>query len=852
MIGTSRPFGMLTGLQRSASRARPAARPRRRGGGRLRALHLLCLLLGLLLPTSARADTWGQYLVIIDDSGSMDQNDPRRLVVMAAAAIAGGLEESDQIALIGLNELAAGDTPRFVAPSELLPGRDGPEASLALTSDRLTRLTVHRGNTPCSAALERARAFLDANASAGAPQTLLLLTDGACNGGAVLPAERWLAGLRAHQEGRFRFVLLTHDGRERLDAELVRYGALTGWSGDNRISFDARSLLRAFAEVISFSRGLRLDGGGRPGLERTFAGARRVRVLAIAEAGADRIALVRQQAGAAAPIVGSPTFRSPDHGWSLRAAVESPRAAPYAASAATPGVDVLVLPSYGELVVEGVIAPCGAPPPLPWTQERPVRAGQPACAWARLVGDARETITPGDSFAFDLELCEDPACARASAMQPGADGTFNAQLGPAPEGGRHERTFRARGGALARPVLTRRGFAAMSFGIQALTRAGDPTPLHELDLGDLPKSTRESLSLSGRGAFPAGATADLSCLIEGDAAVRDCLTCAPQSPTLELQDPLSIQLDVGAAAFCPAVSEHGGQPLPVRMTLQVTPTGPAAAALSPYTLPIRGLLRYAALTPQRLEIQGGDERVLTVQVPSPVAGAVVIEPLTDGLSADLELQPVAASTRLQAPLGGAAPIELRVLAGECCEARTYSAALLLRAEAGGPALRVPLEIVVSAPSFWVCPGRKILRWGLGALAFLALIWLIRGFISPAKFTPGIVLAYAETHNALGKLREGDEGWLTIDRFAETKRGFYRPAALHLGGAKAPLPSLRRMSPTARAEARPGGGLVLIVSGGDTEQFSESRGWLPLEPGEHPVNARLILRREGNLYLMIRR
>jgi hypothetical protein len=178
---------MLTGLQRSASRARPAARPRRRGGGRLRALHLLCLLLGLLLPTSARADTWGQYLVIIDDSGSMDQNDPRRLVVMAAAAIAGGLEESDQIALIGLNELAAGDTPRFVAPSELLPGRDGPEASLALTSDRLTRLTVHRGNTPCSAALERARAFLDANASAGAPQTLLLLTDGACNGGAVLP-----------------------------------------------------------------------------------------------------------------------------------------------------------------------------------------------------------------------------------------------------------------------------------------------------------------------------------------------------------------------------------------------------------------------------------------------------------------------------------------------------------------------------------------------------------------------------------------------------------------------------------------------------------------------------------------
>src|SRR5690606_33052868 len=121
------------------------------------------------------------------------------------------------------------------------------------------RLGVHRGETPCRAALEHARALLEAAASAGAPQTLLVLTDGACNGGAVEPAERWLAGLRAHREGRFRFALLTRQGPERVDRALEEYGRRTGWRGDTRVAFDARSLLRAFAEVLSFSRGLRYD-----------------------------------------------------------------------------------------------------------------------------------------------------------------------------------------------------------------------------------------------------------------------------------------------------------------------------------------------------------------------------------------------------------------------------------------------------------------------------------------------------------------------------------------------------------------------------------------------------------------
>ena len=115
-----------------------------------------------------------------------------------------------------------------------------------------------------------------------------------------------------------------------------------------------------------------------------------------------------------------------------------------------------------------------------------------------------------------------------------------------------------------------------------------------------------------------------------------------------------------------------------------------------------------------------------------------------------------------------------------------------------------------------------------------------------------MLAYAESHAALSKLGEGDEGWLRIERFAETKRGFYRPATLHLGGASAPLPSLKRMAPSARIEAGDGGGATLVVDGEGTESFSESKGWSPLEPGRHPIHSRLLLRREGELYLLFRR
>jgi len=834
------------------------------------ALFSVCLVLPMILlgsrPASALSakgptETWGQYLVVIDDSGSMDANDPRRLVVMAAMAMAAALEDADQIAVVGLNELADGATPRLVSPRELVEAQAGATGPRELTGERVDRLAQHRGGTPCRAALTRAQELLEGAASAGAPQTLLMLTDGACNGGKVEGAEGWLGGLRAHREGRFRFVLLTRSGRERVEPELLRYAAATGWSGESRVSFDARALLRAFAEVLSFSRGLRYDDGGRVGLDRTFAGARNVRVLAIAEDGAETIDLSKVtgqvEGEVESSVEGGPTFRHPAHGWSLRCPSLGPGAEPYAVKAKTDGVDVLVIPSYGGLRVEAVIAPCEPRPALPWTRESPVRAGQPHCAWARLVGDTGETIVPGSSFAFELELCEEggegDTCERASAMQPDADGTFNAQLGAAPEGGRHERTFRAHGGALALPVTTKRAFQAMSFGISELRRAGAPEPVHSLELGELPMATIETITLEGRGAFPASASADVSCSIDGDAAIRECLVCRPSSPTVALQDPLSLQVEVGATPFCPAISDNSGQPLPVRMRLEITPKGEAAASLGPTVLPISATLKYAPNRERAISLMGGGEGTQKIAVPSPLSASVKVRVIGEDLPDDLFIEPESENVRLEAAVAGDVDhVTLRVASEDCCSPTTYRAELRLQAEAGGPELSVPLVITVQDPGFWVCPGKKILRWTLVGLGLLTLLWILRGFVSPAKFPSGVVLAYAESHSALSKLGEGDEGWLRIERFDETGRGFYRPGTLYLGGSKAPLPSLKRMAPSARIEACDGGGATLIVDGDGTEIFSESKGWTPIEPGAQPIHSRIILRREGELYLLFRR
>ncbi|MCB9611369.1 MAG: VWA domain-containing protein [Sandaracinus sp.] len=807
-------------------------------------MRLLWLALGLLVlaPSTLHAQSYGQYLVVLDDSGSMDQTDPKRLVVLAAHALAAALEDGDQVMLVGLNELASGAPAAFRSPRELLEARDGAEGPRTLATPLAERLGRHEGQTPCRAALDHARTLLESVASAGAPQTLLMLTDGACNGGATEPAERWLGGLRAHREGRFRFVLLMRAGPERPDRQLVEYARRTGWQSDVRVSFDARALVRAFAEVLSFSRGLRFDDGGRVGLERTFAGARHVRVLSLAEGGAERLGLERlAPGGAATAIAGGPTFRSV-HGWAFRGTTTAPSATPFALRSNTAGAEVLVIPVYGRLHVEAVIAPCGDAPPLPWTRERAVRAGQPACAFARLVGD-EDAIHPGRSFDFELSLCNEPSCADASPMQPAEDGTFHAILGDLSLG-RHERTFRAHGGALAFPVEVRRGTASVAFGVQRVARAEHPDEsLTSLDVGTLPSADAPHVTLQYHGAYPGGARAEVRCVVEG--AARECLRCTPAESSVALQDPAQVQLSVTASPFCPAASEHGELPIDAR--LELVAQGEAESSVGTHVLPIRGLLRYAASNALEVTLEGGAHDETSAEVPAPstledVQARVELE------GGDLVIE--ARAGRLRAGEGGVAPITLVTDAEECCAVGDYEGFVILGA--GESELRVPLRVHVTDPGFWVCPGRKILRWTLAILGLLFVFWILRGLFGPTQFRKGALLLWAESHDQLLKLREGDDGWRPLERFVETKRGFRRNAALYLGGPRAPLPSLKRLPLDGRIEATKGGGATLIVTGSAVERFSEANGWQELAPGTYPISNRVMLRRGDELYLELRR
>ena len=816
----------------------------------LATVGLLVLGVGAIaLPARAQQAAYGQYLLVIDDSGSMDQSDPRRLVEMAALAFAGALEDGDQVMLAGLNELASGELtgPAFVSPRELLPDRDGAEAERPIGGGHLERIALHHGQTPCHDALERARSILNSMASAGAPQTLLLLTDGACNGGAIEPAERWLSGLRAHEYGRFRFVLLMREGRERPDPTLLEYARRTGWTGEAQVSFDARGLLRSFAEVLSFSRGLRYDDGGRIGLERTFAGARTVRVLAIQEQGAARIALERVEHDASSVIPGGPTYRHPQHGWSLRVAAEAPSATPYAVRSPTAGAEVLVIPVYGRLRVEAVVAPCGDAPALPWDRERTVRAGQPACAWARLVGASGDTIHPNRSFAFQVDVCTDETCADATAMQAGADGTFHAQLGAEMPLGRHERTFRASGEGMAAPVALRRGFSAVSFGVHRVSLAETPgLPIQGIVLGTLPKATSDNLQLTVSGAFPADAHASITCEVEGDAAGAACVVCTPANDRIELSDPFTVQLTVRATDFCPAVSEGDGRQLPITLRAIIRPDG----EVPEHTIPIQVSLRYARAERVTLSVTGGTQSESSLTVPGPVAQGEVTARV-ELESDDLRVGPPGGAERLRAGDERTVAIALHAEADDCCGAGDVSATLVLTSAAGGPELRVPLTVRVVDPGFWTCPGKQIAFFVLLALGLALLGWTVHGFVSPATFREGAILMWASSHEALLRLRDGDEGWRKLERFVETKRGFRRNAALHLGGPRAPLPSLKRLPDDAWIEASEGGGAKLVVRAEGIAKFEESNGWVEIAPGSYPIASRITLRRGDETYLQLR-
>jgi hypothetical protein len=476
-----------------------------------------------------------------------------------------------------------------------------------------------------------------------------------------------------------------------------------------------------------------------------------------------------------------------------------------------------------------------------------------------LIGDRGETIHPRNSFAFELELCEDAACTSASAMQPDSDGSFNAQLGIMPEG-RSDRWFRARGGSLAHPITIQRGIQAVAFGITSVARADAPEqPIDALELGVLPQALPSVVTLELSGSFPDGGEAEVRCEVTGDVGQSNpmrgelaCLRCVATPGNVALQDPFTVQLEVSATSFCPLVSEQlGVDSLAVALDLVVEAKG-AAEKVGTRRVPIRTSLRYATVAPQLAAVTGGERAEATLQFPGPVNAALELELLADGdVPEGLEVALRETELRRTGAPGNVVEVGITLTATDCCAEGDYRFSLHVSDAAGGPRLAIPVTITVAKPSFWVCPGKAIAKWTAVALALGFLIWLVRGFTTPAKFGDTAVLVRAESHDALAKVGEGDEDWRAVRSLESTKRGFYQPGTIHLGGPKAALPSLRDLPADARIVARTHDNAALVIEAEGIETFKESSGWQVLPKGESPIGSSIVLRRD-NTYLMFRR
>jgi hypothetical protein len=397
----------------------------------------------------------------------------------------------------------------------------------------------------------------------------------------------------------------------------------------------------------------------------------------------------------------------------------------------------------------------------------------------------------------------------------------------------------------------------MAFGISHAS-GGLIERLELVDVGLLPQAGGITIPLEISGSFPAGARAEVACEIADVRAgsPAECFACKVQPTSVALQDPFSINIEPSASPLCPALHEAKGHAT-VSATLWVRPTPDSdgkPSEMAAWQLPITAKLEYAVVEVQRVSVTAGAEAEVSVTVPVPVRGGgaiamdFTIEPAAE-LPEGLVIEPQTDHRIHDVVTGDTTEVTLRVRSPDCCEAGDYQ--LVLIARDGESGLRIPVTLTVEKPSFWTCPGKQI-AMGLAGLAALGLlIWLVRGFTSPAKFADAAVLVRGESHEALAKVVDGDEDWRLVRSLETTKRGFYKPATIHFGGSQAALPSLRGMSDDAKIEARPHGNATLVVSAEGIEQFKESTGWQLVPVGQHPLGSSIVLRRDGT-YVQFRR
>ncbi len=355
-------------------------------------LGALCLAVAVVTRASAQgasecrggathAPETTDYVVVIDDSGSMKHTDPGRLAVLAARVFAELVGESEQVAVFGMGALArAQDSASWATLVSSALERGGPGAGRRLGASG--GLAEYPGQTtPCRSMLTALQGVLNHLASRGARrQVVLLLTDGHCEGTAEAPvqAEDWLRGVTARQHLRLYLVPFKQPGRtvdQVVSEGLWSYVARTSLDGRgldrNRFavsSGDARRLVEVFAQVLADSRGYALPTLDDVAAGRTFESASRVSVLRL------------ERLGSSPPPQWNTWQRSGEarYGW-WHQHVQPPL------SRSAVDERALIVPDYGVLTPSIHVAP-------------------ELCPKASLEGDAVSTVAPGSPYCVTVSL----------------------------------------------------------------------------------------------------------------------------------------------------------------------------------------------------------------------------------------------------------------------------------------------------------------------------------------------------------------------------------------------------------------------------------------------------------------
>jgi hypothetical protein len=333
-----------------------------------------------------------QYVLLLDDSGSMQSNDPDRLAVFAARSMLALLDDKDEVSVVRLNGAIEGEQAAGLQPLGQVRG------DYEKLLDNTGKIASYKGGaTPCTPALEGVKKLLNASRKKHTRQVVVYLTDGACelgSGADSVSPEAFLGGVDSARDQELFFYLLRFAGKpytKSLDVLTAKTGAASF-----ELTADATGILQPFARALSQAQGF--DAFEVTPDEPTIAAhsaAKRVRLLAVAEG--EGAALAIEFKGSKPKLLGDP--RTGVHRF------EGKRSYRYVALDYLPGkskveVDVknagpkwklIAIPEY-RLRLETVVrsGACGEAGSTVQT----IDTGKTLCVEARLLNDASEPVTP--------------------------------------------------------------------------------------------------------------------------------------------------------------------------------------------------------------------------------------------------------------------------------------------------------------------------------------------------------------------------------------------------------------------------------------------------------------------------